>query len=738
MRFNASIISVFALLITFNSFAQDPCTYISYSKKGAYWVFATFYQPNTQFKLEGVCEKLNNGKPYLYRAFKSGRLIKEIIYWASNNSTRNQLMSTLEIYNKRRDSIIGEFKQYSETGALLLHERYFFNVNMRRCVHRKSFHNNGSLRFDQFFAWVKMEELTDYQKPNHPPHTIDEEGYSYLQVPFGREQTFDNNEILLEEKHHQMLLDGSHEFASLHGPLKRFYDNGKLKQSCQYKNGKLHGEWIEYNYLGQILSEGTYDNGIKDGVWSYKYDNGSIKGIHQYNIKGKYPFQARKKEWSSDGQLLLWLDFNEEGAGFLKEWSDKGALLHEQQLVNMSIDKGSETFWFPNGQLKSIMNHRDKADTTYHEWYESGREKVLKRNFENGGVKTTFIKEWYANGNPQAMVEIQKGSDLSVFSQQKYFENGNLSYVDFRKNRERFIEEYANNGIKIRALMLLDNKLFGRYQELDSTGKILLDINYQNGMRHGSYKFYGPDGQLKYEATYENGNLKPKDKKQVSYVLLFKQLNQKSKAAYQSQAYALMNQQLYQQTPLEMSFEQIDSIAAVLWQLQRVAPNYKYWLTSSIGKQVLQIRLIESYFKDLKTDKIWTDYSKELLSGLTKLKVQLPSFSFLQGEANVKIELKNWINLSALKQLFPSINSLMQLTNMSEGNDGHKMPYPRYTIERKNSAYWKINLPIENRQYYILMYDDGTVEIENQEISWSAFLEADLEYRDKFHPWDSE
>ena len=336
------------------------------------------------------------------------------------------------------------------------------------------------------------------------------------------------------------------------------------------------------------------------------------------------------------------------------------------------------------------------------------------------------------------MVEIQKGSDLSVFSQQKYFENGNLSFVDFRKNRERFIEEYATNGIKIRALMLLDNKLYGRYQELDSTGKILLDINYKNGIRHGSYKYYAPDGQLKYEATYENGTLKPKEKKQVSFVSLFRHLNQKSKAAYLSQAYALMNQKLYLQTPLEMSFEQIDTLAAVLWQLQRVAPNYKYWLTSSIGKQELQIRLIESYFKDLKTDKIWTDYSKELLTGLTKLKVQLPSFSFLQGEANVKIELKNWINIASLKQLFPSINSLMKLTNISEGNDGQRMPYPRYTIERNNSSYWKINLPTENRQYSILMYDDGTVEIENQEISWSAFLEADLEYRDKFHPWDAE
>ncbi len=736
MRFRLLVLGA---LYTLNCLAQDPCSYQSTSKKGGFWVFSTFYQPNTQIKLEGVCEELNNGKPYLYRSFKSGRLLKEIIYSTSNEPGANQLMTSLEIKEKRKDSIIGELKQFSENGTIQLHERYYFDSYQRRCVHRRTFHANGNIRFDQFFAWVKEEELTDYQRPNHPPHTIDSEGYTYLQVPFGREQTFDADGLLLEEKFHQLLMDGSHEFSSLDGPFKSYFHNGQLKEIGTYKNGKLHGEWTAFNFLGDTIIKGFYDNGIKDGAWIYTHDNGLTKAIHQHNVLGKFPFHARKKEWSTEGQLILWYDFNEEGIGFLKEWSDQGVLLHEQQLVNMAVDKGVESFWFPNGQLKSIMNHRQQADTLYHEWYESGREKVLKRSYEKNGLKTTSIQEWYPNGHAKTTVEIQKGNELSVYSQQKYYENGNLSYVDFRKNREQFIEEYASNGIKIRALKFLENKLHGRYQEMDSTGRVLVDINYQNGVRHGNYRYYSPEGQLKYEANYDQGKWIPIDNKQVTFATLFQRLSTKEKDPFYSAAYTLMNQQLYIQEPIEKSSRQIDTLAAVIWQLKRIAPNYQNWVTSPvIGSQVLTIRMIESYFKDLKTDQIWTEWSTELLAGLKQLNVQLPSFAFVQGEANVSIELNHWINLATLKQLFPKTNALMQLTNKFNPNEGENVrQYPRYSIEQKN-AYWQINLPTENGSYSILLYGDGIVEIENQTISWSAFLEADLEQKDKFDRWEKE
>ena len=401
------------LLISFFALSQDPCAYQPTSKKGGYWVFSTFYQPNTnKVLLDGICEEKNNELPFLFRQFKEGRLVKEVSYYTSG-----QLYSSLYIDERKRDTIIGEFEQFSEEGIRLLHEIYFKDKYRRRCVHRTTYHVNGNPRFDQYFAWVKEDELTDYQRPNHPPHTIDDGGYTYLMVPFGREQSFDESGQLSEEKYHQLLMDGSHEFASLNGPYLRFFNNGIRQITGQYKNGKLHGDYIEYNYYGDTICKGYYENGLKEGVWTYWHDNGQLKAIHQYAIHGQFPFQARKKEWSPSGKLLLEVDFSADGNGFLKEWSESGSPLREQQLVNLSLDKGKETYWFPNGQLKSIMDHTKGADTTYVEWYESGKMKSLKRNYTNGKSAVTLTKEWQPDGKLLHEVEMEKSDYTTTFTQ---------------------------------------------------------------------------------------------------------------------------------------------------------------------------------------------------------------------------------------------------------------------------------------------------------------------------------
>lgn len=717
-------------LCTVLSFAQDPCTYQTYHKKGGSWVFSTYYQPNTQIPLEGICEKKNGNAPFLYRSFEAGRLQKELQY-----STENKLVSSLEIYTKRRDSIIGEYKNYNEQGVLMYHEIYFYNKNKRRCMHRKSYHVNGKPRFDQFFAWVKESELNEYQRPSHPPHTIDEDGYTYLQVPFGRERSFDDAGQIIEEKHHKLLVDGTHEFASLEGSSLKFHHNGKIKEKMSYKSGKLHGDFVAFNFLGDTVCKASYETGIKNGLWTYWHDNGKVKARHVYNTQGKFPFQAQKEEWAENGALVLLFRFDESGIGKLQEWTEQGVLIHEQELVNLSIDKGKETFWFPSGQMKSLMNHVPGADTVYHEWYESGREKMLKRNYFRDKTKVTSNQEWYANGNLKEEVLLEKSEFTSVYSLKKYFEDGNLSYVDFRKGREQFVEEYASNGIKIRSKKLLDGKIHGRFQEFDSTGTIKLDIHYENGTRHGSYRVYNK-GVLSYEAHYENGVWIPKDDKTKSFMDTYQKLKVSEKQIYTSAAYHILNRFLYAPESVRKTREEVDSIAAIIWQLNRVAPHYPEWISYSlVGNQVLQIRLIQTYHGDLKTTNVVSEYSKELLAGLAQLNVSLPDFQFVNGEVYVTIELKEWINMAMMKQIFPKSFSLIQVYNPLQSEKSKYSSIVRYSIEQKTVNSWKITIQNQMNTYHIILYGDGTAEIENQAMSWSDFLNEDLSTPNNHPGW---
>jgi antitoxin component YwqK of YwqJK toxin-antitoxin module len=716
------LILTYAALYCGLLFAQDPCTYKTSYKKGGSWVFATYYQPNTQIPLEGACEEKNGNAPFLYRSFEDGRLQKEVQY-----STENKLVSSLEIFTKRRDSLIGEYKNFNELGILMYHEIYFYNKSKRRCMHRKSYHVNGKPRFDQFFAWVKESELNEYQKPSHPPHTIDQDGYTYLQVPFGRESIFDDAGQIIEEKHHKLLVDGTHEFASLEGTSSKYHHNGKIKEKTFYKSGKQQGDFVAFNFLGDTICKGSYEAGIKNGLWTYWHDNGKLKARHFYNTNGKFPFQAQKEEWSENGALVLLFRFDESGIGKLQEWTENGILIHEQELNNLSIDKGKETFWFPSGQMKSLMNHTPGADTVYHEWYESGREKMLKRNYFHGNTKVNSNQEWYANGNLKDQVELERSEFVNHYSQRKYFENGNLSYLDIRKNREQFVEEFASNGIKIRSKKLLDGKIHGCFQEFDSTGTIKVDIHYENGTRNGAYSVYS-NGVLSYKAQYENGVWIPKGDKTKSFMDTYQKLKVSEKQIYTSATYHILNRFLYVPESMRKTMVEVDSIAAIIWQLNRVAPHYPEWISNSLVRnQVLQIRLIQTYHGDLKTSNVVSEYSKELLAGLAQLNVNLPDFQFVNGEIYINIELKEWINMATVKQIFPKCFFLIHVLNpMMQKENSKYYSTVRYSIEQKTVNSWKITIQNQMDTYHIILYGDGTVEIENQAMSWSDFLNVDL------------
>ena len=68
----------------------------------------------------------------------------------------------------------------------------------------------------------------------------------------------------------------------LDGPYEQYYNNGQLRQSGVYKNGKKNGRWISYHKNGQLHSEGKYKNGKWEGQWVDFYENGLIRSRGNY------------------------------------------------------------------------------------------------------------------------------------------------------------------------------------------------------------------------------------------------------------------------------------------------------------------------------------------------------------------------------------------------------------------------------------------------------------------------
>ena len=79
--------------------------------------------------------------------------------------------------------------------------------------------------------------------------------------------------------------------------------NGTVKKQ-QYggdynSEGRKHGKWIEYD--GRVTSVGDYNDGSKQGEWTYSYPNGQ-KGGGKFNQNGKK--EGKWIEFGYDGTKL--------------------------------------------------------------------------------------------------------------------------------------------------------------------------------------------------------------------------------------------------------------------------------------------------------------------------------------------------------------------------------------------------------------------------------------------------
>ncbi|SDK27176.1 toxin-antitoxin system YwqK family antitoxin [Flavobacterium noncentrifugens] len=48
-----------------------------------------------------------------------------------------------------------------------------------------------------------------------------------------------------------------------------YFDNGQVQQTGFFKDGKLEGQWVAYDAVGNKKSVGEYNKGIKTGKWLF-------------------------------------------------------------------------------------------------------------------------------------------------------------------------------------------------------------------------------------------------------------------------------------------------------------------------------------------------------------------------------------------------------------------------------------------------------------------------------------
>lgn len=80
-----------------------------------------------------------------------------------------------------------------------------------------------------------------------------------------------------------------------------YYDNGKIKSECHYKNSMLNGISIHYYISGKVKAKENYKLNKLEGLSIHYYENGRLKSEENYR-SGK---QISRRSFDEFGKITI-------------------------------------------------------------------------------------------------------------------------------------------------------------------------------------------------------------------------------------------------------------------------------------------------------------------------------------------------------------------------------------------------------------------------------------------------
>jgi antitoxin component YwqK of YwqJK toxin-antitoxin module len=218
------------------------------------------------------------------------------------------------------------------------------------------------------------------------------------------------------------------------------YQNGNKEHKGSYDKGLKKGLWKSWNEDGRKLSLGEYSiieennnkRSVKNGFWSSWNYNGTVSSM------GKYVHGRREG---------FWIETFDDG-----QTSEEGYYVHDKKM-------GTWSEWFPNGQKSSFGSYiNDEQDGVWTLWHQNGV-KGSEGMYVNGKKSGKWI-DWHSNG--QVALEYEFTHGIKTGKWIHWYRNKQIesvgSYVDGKRNGkwiewhyngEKYSEGEYLNGTKV-------------------------------------------------------------------------------------------------------------------------------------------------------------------------------------------------------------------------------------------------------------------------------------------------
>ena len=296
------------------------------------------------------------------------------------------------------------------------------------------------------------------------------------------------------------------------GKGKELYINGEIKYEGDYKDDKREGNGCEYTEEGEVIFKGEYKegkqwNGNKKVFDDYEDENGQIKKYVKLKVEVKNGKICGKcKEFDFEGNMIYEGEYqNEKRHGNGKEYTNNnidfegefkegkrwngianqfnmnGKVVYDCTYQNGKIFNGKEYKYFDD-EIKL------RTEAEYKEgllWNAKGYNK--KSVFSNIDFEISngngVMKDYYSDNVLKSVINYKNGR-----------KNGKaISYYNIEGEKIEYEGEY-NNDIKN-----------GEWKCFYENGNKEFIGNYTNGIKNGPCKEYDKGGKLLFDGEYNNG-----------------------------------------------------------------------------------------------------------------------------------------------------------------------------------------------------------------------------------------
>ena len=253
-----------------------------------------------------------------------------------------------------------------------------------------------------------------------------------------------------------------------------YFSSGELSYIAHYKNGLRTGEWNYYYQNGSSYRKGNYANDLREGNWQTWYEDGVLL------MNGNY--QQGKEEG-------LWYNYWENGSLKNKAEFKKGNL------------NGTWLSYTPESVLSSSGKYKNGFKVgVWYDYYNNGRlkekahYKIFTEKNRTNDMAIMGLKETVSDYNGKFEAYSQR--DFQLKSQGKYYKG---------LKHGKWIDYYPGGVVPTIISEYQHGQLHGVFQQRDPRGRLVYEIHYKNGLKHGPFLVFGENGNIVSEKEFRYG-----------------------------------------------------------------------------------------------------------------------------------------------------------------------------------------------------------------------------------------